>query len=484
MATTTLGPFPVSQGDVLTGMIVQSGDTLRTLATGWVSFARVIGQSHDADGDDASWITPADFPAPALRKHSLIVKFGGGPWFQGGKDQTLTVPLGESGEVILRTNDADQWLWDNDGYWQVSLVLTRPDPPPPSSGPPQPTLRIAAMEVVQAIQRTSNQVRLVQGKRTVVRVFVDSGLRAGEDVGPGPNLWPGIVGSLAIIDATNGANIANLNMPLNAGGKMTAREAASISRESWDHSLNFELPPSVLNRSFLDIVATVTASTPPIAGPGGLATMSVRVSFASRPRQPLTPILITLTYPTVAAPAPSMAAFTNAVISGALPIYPVAEDGFVINPPFPWETSIDVSADVQLAGLLEQMATVKLVSSDPVDGIRCGLLPNGAYRLGIGAARAFGSWMPTFMAQASAVRGGFAHEMGHAFGVGHSMCRGDEEWYDRRNMPGRIDDVGLDVQSQTVVPKLTPDVMSYCTDQWCSVQFYQAVDEVLSWGAI
>lgn len=42
-------------------------------------------------------------------------------------------------------------------------------------------------------------------------------------------------------------------------------------------------------------------------------------------------------------------------------------------------------------------------------------------------------------------------------------------------MPGRIDDVGLNVQptTPTIVPKLTPDIMSYCSGNWCSVQCYE-----------
>ncbi len=60
MATTTFGPFPVSKGDVLTGIGVQAGDMVRTISTGWVSFARILGQSFDADGCD--WQTPADTP--------------------------------------------------------------------------------------------------------------------------------------------------------------------------------------------------------------------------------------------------------------------------------------------------------------------------------------------------------------------------------------------------------------------------------------
>jgi len=61
MATTTYGPFSVSKGDVATGVKVQTGDVVRTTATGLVSFARLPGQSHDADGDDPPWETPLTF---------------------------------------------------------------------------------------------------------------------------------------------------------------------------------------------------------------------------------------------------------------------------------------------------------------------------------------------------------------------------------------------------------------------------------------
>jgi hypothetical protein len=60
------------------------------------------------------------------------------------------------------------------------------------------------------------------------------------------------------------------------------------------------------------------------------------------------------------------------------------------------------------------------------------------------------------------------------------MCRGDEDWYDRRNMPGRIDDVGVSVATSDIIPRMSPDIMSYCHTQirWCSVQFYDAIFDV------
>jgi hypothetical protein len=59
MAVTRCGPFPVSRRDVLTGVIVQGGDVLRTIAICWVSFARFIGQTFKADGDESGRQLPA-----------------------------------------------------------------------------------------------------------------------------------------------------------------------------------------------------------------------------------------------------------------------------------------------------------------------------------------------------------------------------------------------------------------------------------------
>src|SRR6266516_3128641 len=67
-----------------------------------------------------------------------------------------------------------------------------------------PKLAVTAIEVVQAIQRADNSVRLVAGKRTVARVFVASGLTGGFDYGPGPDIQPGVGGTLFAFPASVG----------------------------------------------------------------------------------------------------------------------------------------------------------------------------------------------------------------------------------------------------------------------------------------
>jgi hypothetical protein len=121
MPTTRYGPFGVVGGEVSTGVTVQAGDTVRTVSEGLVDFGgAVIGFGApilSADGD--SWSTPPNYPAPSLRKNSLICRVGS-RWYQGGVDKSFTP--GEGGEVILRTNDND--VNDNSRGWTVTLYVT------------------------------------------------------------------------------------------------------------------------------------------------------------------------------------------------------------------------------------------------------------------------------------------------------------------------------------------------------------------------
>lgn len=135
MATKQHGPFGVVGTDVSTGVFVQAGDTVRTVSEGLVDFGgALIGIGApilDADGD--SWSVPASYPAPALRKNSLICKVGS-RWYQGGRDKSF-IP-GEDGEIILRPNDDSPG--DNSRGWAVTLSVTSVEIQPPQPRPSQP----------------------------------------------------------------------------------------------------------------------------------------------------------------------------------------------------------------------------------------------------------------------------------------------------------------------------------------------------------
>src|ERR1700752_532842 len=104
-----------------TDIQVQAGDTIITHTSGLVSVGgNFLGYwVVDADGDD--WETNSDFPAPSLRRYSLICKIGsGGTYLQGGVCQSFSAPA--SGKLILDVNDGPDE--DNRGSWTVFVSHT------------------------------------------------------------------------------------------------------------------------------------------------------------------------------------------------------------------------------------------------------------------------------------------------------------------------------------------------------------------------
>ncbi len=132
MSTSVHGPFPVSTRRVNTGVLVNVGDTIRTTSTGLLDLggavAGVGAPILDADGDD--WSVPPNYPAPNLRKNSLICKTGS-TWYQGGVNQSFTPS--ESGYLILYVNDANPG--DNSRQWNVTVYQTPPGEAVPNAGP-------------------------------------------------------------------------------------------------------------------------------------------------------------------------------------------------------------------------------------------------------------------------------------------------------------------------------------------------------------
>ncbi|HWP91443.1 MAG TPA: hypothetical protein VNN20_04505 [Thermodesulfobacteriota bacterium] len=144
MPTSIHGPFTVGiehrkrgrRTEVRTGIQVQAGDTITTQSSGEVDFGGAFfglgAPILDADGD--SWPTPSDYPAPSLRKNSLICKIGRASttFFQGGVKRSFTAPT--SGELILDVNDKD--TGDNSRGWTVFVIHDTPSPAPPGGPPP------------------------------------------------------------------------------------------------------------------------------------------------------------------------------------------------------------------------------------------------------------------------------------------------------------------------------------------------------------
>ncbi len=121
-------PFFVQpQGETRTNIQVRSGAVVRVTATGQINFGQTsitIGVSFGPglcgpDGDEGP--APTNFPAPGLRKYSLVCRVEGyNVWYQGGTDRTFQV--GANGTLICQPNDDD--MSDNSRGWLVYVYVT------------------------------------------------------------------------------------------------------------------------------------------------------------------------------------------------------------------------------------------------------------------------------------------------------------------------------------------------------------------------
>jgi hypothetical protein len=80
-----------------TGIHVPKGASVHIVSTGSIQFDRT---SAPRDANGANDVTPAAYPAPGLRKDSLICKVGNSAWVQCGNSETITP---EGSNTLLRT---------------------------------------------------------------------------------------------------------------------------------------------------------------------------------------------------------------------------------------------------------------------------------------------------------------------------------------------------------------------------------------------
>ncbi len=140
----------------------------------------------------------------------------------------------------------------------------------------RPNLRIDGIEVTQSIQTTTNSVRLVASKPTVVRVTVRHGL-----LGFGNNRVAGVTGRILV--RRNGTNSGWIDAA-NGSAPMAPRPGASIivqnvpQRNNTDDTLNFLIPPNWCTGT---VTYHVEVRTNGYGAVGGFAGFDQVVTFTS-----------------------------------------------------------------------------------------------------------------------------------------------------------------------------------------------------------
>jgi len=344
-----------------------------------------------------------------------------------------------------------------------------------------PQLSIVGIEVVQSIQRPNNSVRLVAGKRTIVRVFVDSGISNGFDNGGGRNSQPNITGSVVVfpIGSTQGFDIGTPLSQLNPTGTVTGRppssstDPLSINRNVADHSLNFEIPLNLVSNIIrVEAKVVVRGHENDLGGPWR-ASGNTTVIFLIQPRQEVLPMLIA---DTVLGGTPTDPEY-RVSLQGARTRFPISESGFIVNPSLPMTTGADLTVVGGWERLVLQLATmIFFFPTSPVGGIRTAIVPNNfTYALNGIAMPRFAVTIPAFVARAT-LPATFAHEMDHTLGVNHAPCGSPPPPIDPR-LPGRIEDTGMDVAGRSVIPSGRGELMSLCDGQgrWPSIANWDIV---------
>ena len=338
----------------------------------------------------------------------------------------------------------------------------------------KPNVKILGMEVTQAIQHfdlnspaQNNNTRLASGKKTMVRVYVESGLSDGFAYGDDPNTFP-ITGTLRLWSASGGPFLVTPSSR-DPSKAFMARPKADIKRDNIFHTLNFVLPWNNVQGSIFMEVEVSPGKT--ITGLAQGVYAKATTSVSAQARRPLKLAVIFIRYQNTSVKQKAMD-----LLEVMRDMYPVAENNIIITQWANHETTQNLATKEGMEQLLSDVGELTEDLTHDYDAF-LGILPQGMqyYRNGIGSADI--AWPPGGISvENSGVSA--AHEIGHALGFQHANCppagmAGAPEDIDMTLEP-RTTEEGVSVQNLQAVPRNTGTLMSYCdgASRWVGVDLW------------
>jgi hypothetical protein len=370
-----------------------------------------------------------------------------------------------------------------------------------------PCIRLVGAEVIQTLQHFTlestftlpsgeiissadynNSIELVEKKRTMLRVYIDSGMVGGFQNNAGPDEQPNVTGTVTLTDSNGEVHIcSNIR---NISPRIISRPKSLINRADFEHTLNFELPWLTLSgqvrmkiRIWVDQDVDGKNHSSDIYYNGYMHEKDIGL-FNFVPKKSLKIVCLRVKDNRLSLPEPSMNDYYKSV-RGILARYPIAESGTEIRlPPLGngvYETDLDLMKEEGWKNLL---ADINMLYISLLTGLSwdfnndsyvfysqshwAAIVQNTGYNLN-GIANISGACL---IARA-ALPATYAHEMGHNIGFHHSGCGNNIKDVDSE-LPTHTEEVGLDVKSGVIAPQGIGDIMGYCDDQqrWPSLFVY------------
>jgi hypothetical protein len=374
----------------------------------------------------------------------------------------------------------------------------------------RPNLSILGVEVIQSIQRfdlanpaQNNSVRLVARKRTLARVYVDSGIRDGFNytgASDGQNLLE-VTGELTVIPAAGGQG-TSAGRPINrdpAGpdGVVRAGPARNILRGGLHYTLNFDLPLNQLVGDVrLDVRVWATGGGAQFGGFGGWQASDSGTVVKFHPVRDVNLVRVLVKDNKKGVGPPSAADYGNDVWE-ALTRFPISDFGlnfFVLPGKDPLETDYDYTQRTSWSELMDDLVDLAdCVDDDGRNLIWTALLPRESLpenATELGLIFGMGDDVPPPPHCASVVGGDlFAHELGHTFAVDHAPCGLPANETPDPRLPADTEDIGMHMQASPVrlVNAGTKEIESYCRSsakqqdtKWSSIALWDIIFDQLA----